>query len=281
MIKILLPTDFSEGAANALQFLTQQFRYTPLEITLLHTYHLQIVDPFTHQEIINMQERELRAWAEQKLENIKQKILQELPGSHVNCVTRLGLAVDEILDFSKQNNIDFIIMGTLGASGLSEILIGSNTAKVIESSRCPVLAVPLHFHSHRLPTEKLKVTYACDFTDLDLYAFLQINKFLSLCNGKLCLMHVAKSKDDVSSGFIQELIDFLSLSFDALEFELIEAPDVLKGIKEFTEKNPQNVLAMTTHKRTFLDKLYSKSITTSVAFHNQTPLLALHKYRNN
>jgi nucleotide-binding universal stress UspA family protein len=280
MRKVLLPTDFSEGAANALQFLTQQFRYEPLEITLLHTYHLQIVDPFTHQEMISMQEKELRTWAEEKLENIKQKILHELPGSHVNCVTRLGLAVDEILNFSEENDIDFIIMGTLGASGLSEILIGSNTAKVIEFSRCPVLAVPLHFRSYRLPTEKLKVTYACDFTDLDLYSFLQLNKFLSLCNGKLCLMHVVKSKDEINSDFVQEIIDFLSLSFDALEFELIEASDVLKGIKEFTEKNPQNILATTTHKRTFLDKLYSKSITTSIAFHNQTPLLALHKYRN-
>jgi nucleotide-binding universal stress UspA family protein len=280
MRKVLLPTDFSEGAANALQFLTQQFRYEPIEITLLHTYHLQIVDPFTHQEMISMMEKELRASAEQKLENIKQKILHELPGSHVSCVTRLGLAVDEILDFSKENNIEVIIMGTLGASGLSEVLIGSNTAKVIEFSRCPVLAIPLHFRSNRLPTEKLKITYACDFTDLDLYSFLQLNKFLSLCNGKLCLMHVAKSKADVNSIFVQEIIDFLSLSFNELQFELIEAPDTLKGIKEFGEKNPQNILAMTTHKRTFLDKLYSKSITASMAFHNQTPLLALHKYRN-
>ncbi|MCS6904500.1 MAG: universal stress protein [Bacteroidia bacterium] len=279
MKKILFPTDFSEGASNAMQFLLQQFRYEPIEITLFHAYHLQIVDPFTHQEMISMMEKELRCSAEEKLEEMKHKVLKELPAAHVTCVTRLGLAVDEIIEYSRQNSIELIIMGTVGATGLSELLIGSNTAKVIEHAHCPVLAIPLHYRSSRLPTEKLRVVYACDFLDLDLYSFLQLNKFLILCNGELHLIHITDSREQLDSNFVKELTDFLRNTFNKLEIELIAAPDVLQGIKEYAEKNPQQVLAMTTHKRTFLDKLYSRSITTKMAFHTQTPLLALHKYR--
>src|SRR5688572_22997495 len=52
-----------------------------------------------------------------------------------------GDILSSVLEYSEEKNIDLIIMGTTGSSGLTEIFIGSNTEKVVRHSRVPVLAV--------------------------------------------------------------------------------------------------------------------------------------------
>ena len=55
--------------------------------------------------------------------------------------TVMGLAVDEILSYAKEQEIDLLVVGTHGHTGLSRLLIGSVAEKLVRISLCPVLTV--------------------------------------------------------------------------------------------------------------------------------------------
>jgi len=237
---------------------------------------MQVVDPFTHQEMIVSLEKELRATAETKLQEFKEKVLNDFHLKSCELYLEMGLAVDEIIEFTRVHQIDLIVMGTGGASGLSEVFLGSNTAKVIENATCPVISIPLTYDFSKHPNAP-ELHYAMDITDIDIVSLLQLHHFTKLLETPLTFVHILKEPDIERKELISEATQFLSVRFQNLSFQIHYALDTLTGLKEYTDQNPNILFAMTTHKRGFLEKLVTKSFTTSVAYLANLPLLALHK----
>jgi universal stress protein A len=57
----------------------------------------------------------------------------------------------EIVQYARQNDVDLIVMGTHGRSGLSHLLLGSVAEKVIRKAHCPVLVVRPEGHVFEMP----------------------------------------------------------------------------------------------------------------------------------
>ena len=142
MKRILVPTDFSAQAENALKVAAQLANRFNGEIFLLHMLELplQLVGPLTGTGNQNLPE----ALFFMKLAKKRfRKLINEpyLKGIKIHDTVEFHQAFDGIMEVSKEHNCDLIVMGSHGTSGLKEVFIGSNTEKVVRNSTIPVLVI--------------------------------------------------------------------------------------------------------------------------------------------
>lgn len=142
--KILIPIDFSETSLLAIEQAAYVARSFQAELVLLHVVE-------KHWEKFSIVVPEMRINAPEGIINAIEKRLEEIAksiflsyGVKSNCITANGTIFSEIISVSREQNIDLIVMGTHGTSGVVEFFIGSNAYKVVTSSECPVLTVQTH-----------------------------------------------------------------------------------------------------------------------------------------
>src|SRR5688572_9991383 len=141
--KILLPTDFSDHAHEALSYATQLAQLHAAPLCLVHAYDLV---PYALPEgplMDDVQMRELQSALEKQLEKQKQQALAA-GASQVTAQLLQGSAASEIVRVASEQSFDLIVMGTHGRTGLGHLLLGSVTEKVVRRAPCAVLTIPLH-----------------------------------------------------------------------------------------------------------------------------------------
>ena len=142
MKKILVPCDFSKQAINAFRFALDLAGKSKGEVHLVYVVELPILHDSVLMPVLTFEEqllKDLRTKATERFE----KLLEKYPSGKVTLKTKVvfGATSHMILDYSKRNRIDLIVMGTQGASGLRELVIGSNTEKIVRNAAAPVIAV--------------------------------------------------------------------------------------------------------------------------------------------
>jgi len=138
--KILYPIDFSEHTEEITTYAVNIAKKYGSELHLLHVIpNLNYFTPYesflTPENLIAM-ERNIEKGIEKDFEKVTKKI--DIP---VRKITRTGIAFVEIIDYIKEENIDLVVMGTHGRSGIEHILIGSVAEKMVRKSPCPVLTI--------------------------------------------------------------------------------------------------------------------------------------------
>ena len=150
--KILLPTDFSEYSEAARDFACSLVEKFGAELHLLHVLQDLVAmapEPGMAFPPPGDYMQELEASARQALEK---RPGESLSGDHtVVREVRHGSPFLEIIRYAKDNDIDLIVMGTHGRSGLAHVLLGSVAEKVVRKSPCPVLTVRPEAHKFEMP----------------------------------------------------------------------------------------------------------------------------------
>ncbi|TPN87470.1 universal stress protein [Aquimarina algicola] len=148
MKKILVPTDFSNNAYNALYYATRLFKNEKCQFYILNTYDVEVA---VLAGIIEMKQgdQELRKESEEKLEETYHTIIRDTEDfeHRFECISSSERLIDTIEQTVKEKKIELIVMGTKGATGAKGFLMGSNTSNIIQKIKCcPVLAVPDEFY---------------------------------------------------------------------------------------------------------------------------------------
>jgi nucleotide-binding universal stress UspA family protein len=275
MKKILLPTDFSEVANNAFVHALELANKLDAELFLLHTYELPIVDnqffPANYQTIFDSLELS-------KFEKFKE-ILPELHAiaekrklGHVyfSHIIMDGDLVYNMKECIKKEGIDFVVMGTSGASGWKEIFIGTNTGEVISSVTVPVLSVP----------EKAKYTFIKNiafttrFREKDKESLKKTIEIAKLTNSMVkCLYVKTEDSDVVDTQIAQWENEFKD---EPVQFFIIPNDDVKATILDFISGQEIDVLTMVTHKRNFFVALFETSFSEKMSYYSDIPVLVLH-----
>jgi nucleotide-binding universal stress UspA family protein len=149
--RILVPTDFSKYSQAALTYATSFAEKFGAELHLLHVVQdlaLFIPDAITVTPPITPPVEQLTAAVRGALDRVIQE--NQLQRLSVHPQVREGTPFHEIIRFARDQNIDLIVMGTHGHSGLAHVLLGSVTEKVVRKAPCPVLTVrhPEHEFVH-------------------------------------------------------------------------------------------------------------------------------------
>ncbi len=261
MKKILVPTDFSENAANAIEYAAQIGMALTYKLLLLH-----VADPGT-----DVQERE------QKLRIICRALNDSFPDLECNYRMVTGEDVPrEIVAASKLFNAEMIVMGTKGVTNFERMLFGSNTAAVIEKASCTVLSVPGKKNFIKPKT----ILFATNFEHEDVRAALQIVRLAKPFNANVVIAHVLtdSENEDVEKAKIQVFTREVSVLSDypRISFRLSNENTVAMGLDMMIERTGADVIAMRTHKRSLFEKLINPSMTQKYAEESNIPLLAFH-----
>ncbi len=149
MKKILVPTDFSKQAENALRVAAQLAKKHDAEIYLLHMLEIPLhqVDALSgHSDL--PEAVFFMKLAHKHFEEVMSS--DYLEGVTVHETVKFHQTFEGIVDTCKENEIDLIVMGSHGASGFKEMFIGSNTEKVVRTSDIPVLVIKNEHHTFEI-----------------------------------------------------------------------------------------------------------------------------------
>ena len=277
MKKILVPLDFSETSENAFSYALEMAKLYKAELLLLHTFELPILDsqivPFNYAEIydtieisnINHFKKEmprLRAIAK------KQKA-QNIVMNHIMMVGDLIYTMKEVI---VQENVDFVVMGTNGASGWFDSFVGTNTSSVISDVSVPVLSVVHDAKFHKIET----VGFTMRYRGKDIPALEEVLAIAKKMKAKVKCLYVKTSASDVK----EEAVSHWESHFNTeknLEFFIIPSEEVNETIEEFLINQGIDLLAMVAYKKNFFTQFFTTSTTQKMSQHSRTPILALHE----
>ena len=272
-MKILVPTDFSRNAQNALECALVIARKTGSEITLLHVCQLPVEHYSSAYPIIAEQTKNDMKAANEKAEEICQAISSAHSIACDNVVVA-GSTREEIIKSAAVNHADLIIMATKGASGIDKVLFGSNTASVIEKAPCPVLAVP-EKASTALPK---KIAYATNYHDSDMQTLKELTKLTVNLSAELMILHVPKKKLRSEQELVEEFSRAVAKETghtQPLHYALAHH-DTQRGIELFVDSAEADWLALSTRKRSAFKKIFDSSLTKKLAYQARLPLLVYH-----
>jgi len=272
MKTILIPTDFSANANNALEYAAEISHHAGAALLLLHVYTPIVSRSNVISALITDEVEDAKKEALDKLEVLKKTLESEYQG--ISCKTRIsvGESVEEILNTALEINADLIIMGTLGASNLARTLFGSNTASVIESSPCPVLCVPAG-SSFQVPK---RILFATNFSYDDIQGVIKLVSIARPFKSEIMIGHVDTStEEEVDESSMLKFIKEVELASGYNKFtqKIVSDHNVSMGLDLIIQESDVDVVALSTHKRNFFEKFYNPSLTKKISLYYNIPIL--------
>jgi len=152
MRKIVVPTDFSDNAYNALKYACEIFKYERSEICIIHAFADEVyqMGNITERNVLNKKKEEVEQKTAASLEKLMRKIKEYAPNPKhkYSSIAAFGSIIDEVNDLVERENTDIVVMGTRGAANDRSNTFGSNTLNVMKYVQCPVLAIPEDYGYH-------------------------------------------------------------------------------------------------------------------------------------
>ena len=278
MKQLLVPTDFSKAAENAIDFAVQSAKVLPAEITLLHSFETGDSAYADYVGVNKEFNRSMISDANEKLDVLKKEI-EKAHGIVVKTMISTDSLLDTLTKFGKDHKVDLVVMGTLGASGLKEKLWGSRTSALIGKTSVPVMVIPNEY-TWKKPEMMLLATN--QFEDkpavLD-YVFEMAGLYMAT-------MQVAvftDEDDDKAQVFLDnqkkigEYKAFLKTTYkeDTLSSVHLSGENFDETLQNFIKENEVDILVMVTYQGSFWSRLFNPSKTKRMSYHTTIPLLAI------
>jgi nucleotide-binding universal stress UspA family protein len=278
MNRILVPTDFSPNADRAIDYAVRIAKLNQSTLYLIHA--CDNLDPLYLEGTMTHMEYNQRIMDEafEKLE-LRRRSIEETEQILVNIQLYSGTVQDTILVAAQEHKADLVIMGTLGISGLHDKIFGSKTAAVIGESKVPVLAIPLEYDW----SSPGKFLLALKDVDEALPLLDPAFDLASLFHAEVHITVFTDKSDTGAMDYISDerIITHATDKLKGLHKQLLIKKEHLLGrdfedsINEYIAQNGIDLLAMITHKRSFLGRLFRQSMTRKMSYHTRVPVLAI------
>ncbi len=278
MKRILIPTDFSDNAWNAI--FTALKLYT--DVTC-HFYLLNAHEPNFANLMGNKGKQRLgfiydsmEAYSNQELD----KVMDYLKKNHKNDkhtfekISRTDELVSAIKEIVLKKNIEIIIMGTQGATGAKEVFMGSNTVKAIKTIRNrPFIVVPDNYDFKALN----KIVFPTDFTrPYESFELKPLVELASLWKTNILIFQVGQEflmtdTQITNRELLSERLEEIAHDFFDVEFKT----SVVDAIGHFTKEQDGDLVSLVHYEHTFMERLIREPVIKKVAFHSKVPMLVL------
>ena len=266
METILIPTDFSEAANNAVKYGVELAKYFDAKLVFVNAYPILPAnyESGTSFELLNS----LKEASEQALESLK----SHYPEHRIECFSEMGYPYDVIENAASKYNADLIVMGIVGEAGGLQKVIGSNAIHVARNLKVPCFIIPEEIVYHRIH----KIAFACDYDTLEESTLLYVAKcFASICDAELEVVNVDneemnKQKLDTEK-FIDEKLHTIKHTISVVNNDSIS-----DGITEYLSKHSVDVLMLSPKKHNLFHYLFNENVTKELAFKVRLPLLTIH-----
>jgi nucleotide-binding universal stress UspA family protein len=287
--RILVPVDYSECSKFACRFAVKIACKLGAEIKLFHTYYSPAFDLIELAGAVQTQSQ-LREEVTTNLEESEKETIETfiqgmkdymkdscLPQVRFSFDIVPGVPEDEIIRFSESYMPDIVIMGTRGkGTGVSSIM-GSVTASVINRIVYPILAIP---EKYTFVGEKnvKNLLYVTDFDESD---FLTLKSLMILTDQLDLDIHCVHIGDDPLSWDkvrMEGLMEYFRTSYGKtqVKYSFISQRNLLDDLDQLIREKNINILSLTAHRQSIVDRLFKPNITKKLFYHTSIPLLVFH-----
>jgi nucleotide-binding universal stress UspA family protein len=278
MKRILVPTDFSKPAQIAVDVAADIAKKSNAELVLLHVVEEASGGSFNVEgQMSNSTENwEDKIFTVKLIERGKKQLAKlaedgKLAGVKVRHELRMGTPFHGMRTIITEQKVDLVVMGTAGQTRLQEMIIGSNTEKVVRHSNCPVLTV----HKKPTNTDFKNIVYATSMSKEEEIFSRIVRKTQQLYGATVHLVRINTpgnfQRDSVVKKYMQDFAKKLQLKDYTLNVynELSEE----EGIIYFADSINADLIAMATHGRTGFAHVLAGSIAEDVVTHSKRPVL--------
>jgi nucleotide-binding universal stress UspA family protein len=278
MKNVLLPTDFSDNADNAAAYATELLRAEPCTFYFLNTYTPAIAhsrfmaetSPGTH--LAENEGKTSELGLQKTIDNVRS--LAQNSEHRFEAISSFDLLTHKITETVASKNIDLIVSGTLGASGLKQTFLGTNTVRMIKAIKnCPIITVPKKYTFTRpkhiaFPTD-FKHNFSADVLD-------PLLKIAKQFDAEIHIMHI--NVDDKKDRF-QESNRYTLMQYMAPVAHHVHFMQYYTSksavIETFLEELQIDMLALVYNEHGFLAQIMREQVVSNMAFHGNIPLLVL------
>lgn len=270
MKSILIPTDFSENARHAAKYAISLFGKKDVKYYLFHAF----VIPHRITEImVSSLRNTTESDAMKDLEKEVKWLVREtqIPRAKLDMVARFGKLVDTLQTYTDSNPVDYVVMGTQGASGIKEMIMGSNTYSVIQRINLPTIAVPEVGHFQ--PPRKIAMAVNAGIP-VDREKCRPLIEIAKAFNAHLTFFTVNTEENGGNTSDLRLKLKDIFKGIDH-NFVSLTGEDPTSSIERFLRLEPIDLLILLPRKTNFFSRLFKKSVTRNIAFHGKIPLLTL------
>jgi nucleotide-binding universal stress UspA family protein len=280
MKKILVPIDFSQNAKNAFWVAAELAQRSGAVLEMLHVNLASIYTaPLSEYAAITsyaVDDEQYDESASIQLEKLKMELLSDPRYASLEVKIRVedGYLHRSVRNVVNEDNIDLVVMGTKGSSGISEFLVGSNTEKVIRTAPCPVLAVPEGMGKFSPKVVLLPSTLKNDQKGV----FFYLAKWEKMFNFLVKVLYLNNPSSLPTDGSAESRKNRLAEAAGLKKTDVIMTTESFfedTSILSTSDQCNADMIVMATHQRQGLSHLLFGSITEDTVNHSHIPVLAV------
>ncbi len=276
MRKVLVPTDFSENAFNALKYACQVFKYERCEFFVIHTY----ADEVYGQEVLVAQNllEERKEDASTNSEKLLKKTLEAIklyspnPKHAFKAIAAFGALTDEVNDWVNTENIDVVVMGTRGETNDQKRTFGSNALQVLKYVHCPVLAIPGNYEYHPPKEVLFPTNYMVPYKRRELKLLCEMaGSFRSTIHFLyIDPIEVLSNRQADNKAFLES-----TLSKPTLRFGTTAKKDKTSAIMKYISDKQIDLLVLVNSRHSYMEDMLYRSTIDQIGLQVGIPFLVL------
>lgn len=271
MKKILIPTDFSACAENAFYVALEIAHKADAELIIQHLYddksgsmHVLLNKPLETDPVLGQ--------AKAKLDELI--TLAGRAGVNARPLLVMNRGTDKIENYIEPLGIDLVVMGSHGATGIREWVVGSHTQRVVRHSSAPVLVI-----KNKPGTVSFeRIMFASTFHEDPSKALSSLVKLTGLWRSTIHMLYIGLENDKQTKAEVDEKMNVLQAQFPGTNFtrNFITTNDPEWGIKYAAKDIAPDIIALTAHLKTGAF-IFSHSLAESLVNHEQLPVLVINQ----
>ncbi|APY00497.1 universal stress protein [Lacinutrix venerupis] len=276
MIKIIIPTDFSETSKNAIYYALELMKYEKCDFTIVHAYATEVYNNTEElsRDYFEKYRDKIKQEADSKLQKIITQMLEKSPNPRHNykSISIFNSIVESVNDLIKKEEADLVVIGTKGKTNNVNNAFGSNTINLIKYVNCPILSVPLSYKDMHPKHILFPTDYNIPFNKR---AFKLVS---NIAKNYVCKIHFLYVSTLKKMSYRQEDNKaFLSYCFKDNFIDFFQLPeiDVVKTIEKTIETKNIDLLVMINHRQSYLENMLKNSKIENLELNIKIPFLVL------
>ncbi|MEQ5791517.1 universal stress protein [Muricauda sp. NFXS6] len=277
--RVLLPTDYSKNALNAIRYALELYKNVRCDFFILNAFHISgyTLDSMRVPELGEPYYEAAKQESEEGMEKLMQMIkLHPQNDKHeFHTITTFNSLTEAIRNVIDKKDIDIIVMGTKGVTESKARIFGTNTVNVMEQIKeCPVIAVPNNY-MFQTPREIVFPTdYKTPFKRKEIGDLIEIS---NLYDAKINVVHIDKDKDGklnkkekINKDLLQEILQGTNY-----KIHFLPADKISSGINKFIDDHGCDMIAFLNRKHLFFRSILSNPLVKKIGYEPKVPILEL------
>lgn len=275
--RVLLPTDFSANAFNAITYALQLYQHITCDFYFLNVFTVNgySIDNMMVPEPGDVGFETSRKASEEGFEKLMEVLDRNQHNSKhtYHTISSYNSLVYGIKHVVAQKDIDIVVMGTKGATGSKSVIFGTNAVDVMEQlSECPVIAIPSDYVFSSLKEIVFPTDYKTSFKRRALNYLIEIAR---LNAAAIRVLHIEEDSklsktQESNKALLQSIFEKVEHSFHTLSNIKVHS-----GIGAFIESRDSDMVAFINRKHRFFGSMLSKPLVKEIGYHSKIPILAI------